>query len=102
MFKTNLRCALERSAGDQHHYAMAVLMWPMLQGKLRLSARGALEIADLEAGGRGWFGGGGLSWLHADTVEVRLGTVLLGGQARSSLQHFEDLGHVYLAFAATW
>ena len=94
--------ALERSAGDQHHYAFAAVVWPFLQGRLRLSARGAMELADLDPSGKGWLGGGELSWLHADTVELRLGAVLLGGEERSTLSHFEDLGHAYLAFAVSY
>ena len=87
----------ERQSADIHDYVLVGLRWTLLEGKLNLGARGALEVAD---GGDtlGYQAGGSISWLHGDAAELRLSTTFLGGDEDASFGRFEKLSNVRLSF----
>ena len=89
----------ERSAADLHHYVLLALRWRFLDGRLALSARAGVEVADLEPGGLGWMASGGLAYLHGDAVEVELGASFQGGQERSTLYVYRNLSNLRLRVA---
>lgn len=89
---------LERQASDLHHYGLAGLRWPF--GSVALLLSGGVEVAP--TGALGSLLGGGLAYLHGDSVQVSLGATWLRGAEHTSLQRFADLSHARLEVSATF
>jgi len=86
----------ERQASDLHDYVLMALRWPLLEGRLTLEARGALEIGD---DALGYSASGSVTWLHGDAAELELAVRLMDGQDGTTFQRFESLSHMRLSFS---
>jgi len=75
----------ERQATELRDYVLLASRWGITP-TLRLDATAASDAA-------GWIGGGGLTWLYADTVEFSASGVYIGGQDGSSLAGFSGVRH---------
>jgi hypothetical protein len=75
----------ERQQVDVRDYALLAVRYGITP-TLRLDLTGASDAA-------GYLGGGGLTWLYADTVELSGGGVVIGGQDGSALAGFAGVTH---------
>ncbi len=75
----------ERQAADLRDYALLAARWGITP-TLRLDGTAASDAA-------GWLGGGGLTWLYADTVELSAGGIYIGGRDGSALAGFSGVSH---------
>ncbi len=91
----------ERQAADIHNYTLLALRWTLLDGKLNIGARGALELTD-DGDAAGYQAGGSISWLHGDAAELRLSTTFLGGSDEGTFGRFDKLSNVRLAFKTSF
>ncbi len=85
----------ERQASDIHEYVLLGTRLTLLDGKLVLGVRGALEIADSDT--LAWQASGRIAWLHGDAAEISLGATFIDGQKATTFDRFEDLSHAKLA-----
>lgn len=86
----------ERQASDIHDYVLLALRLSLLDGRLVLSARGALEVADTES--FGYSAGGAITWLHGDAARITLATTFIGGQTGTTFGRFDNLSNLRLSF----
>ncbi len=68
----------------------------LLDGRLVLGLRGALEIASA-GDALAWQASGRIAWLHGDAAEISLSATFIDGQKHTTLDRFEDLSHTKLA-----
>lgn len=75
----------ERQQADVRDYALLAARYGITP-TLRLDATGATDAA-------GFLGGGGLTWLYADSVELSASGVFIGGTDGSALAGFAGVTH---------
>ncbi len=86
---------IERQASDVHNYVLALVRVMLLEGRLELDARGAIEVSDTRT--LGYQAGGSVSWLHGDVAKLSLGCTFLGGQDGATFARLGPLSHLRIA-----